>query len=54
MLEYLPWSNQERVTCLGTYKNGQFSILDIELDGEYNSCAYRDSPDRKNCLISLP
>lgn len=55
MLEYLPWSNQERAACLEAYKNGQFSILDIELGGECNyNCVYCDSPDRKkDCLISL-
>lgn len=56
MLEYLPWSNKERAACLEAYKNGQLSILDIELGGECNyNCVYCDSPDRKkDCLISLP
>ncbi len=56
MLEYLPWSMQERATCLEAYKNGQLSIIDIELGGECNyNCVYCDSPDRKkDCSIFLP
>lgn len=55
MIEYLPWSKKERAACLEIYKNGQFSILDIELGGECNyNCVYCDSPDRnKDCLISI-
>lgn len=48
MLEYFPWSKQERSKCLELYKNGKLSILDIELGGECNyNCVYCDSPDRK-------
>lgn len=55
MLEYLPWSKQEQKKSLELYRNGQFSILDIELGGECNyNCVYCDSPDRnKFPLISL-
>lgn len=55
MLEYLPWSKQEQEKSLELYRNGQFSILDIELGGECNyNCVYCDSPDRNRYpLISL-
>lgn len=55
MLEYLPWSASVLAECLAAYKNGKFSVLDIELGGECNfTCIYCDSPDRKReCKISV-
>lgn len=47
MYEYLPWSKNELGRCLREYKNGIFSILDIELSGACNfHCIYCDSPER--------
>ena len=55
MLEYLPWSKEVLKSSLSTYRDGNFSILDIELGGACNfSCIYCDSPDRTiECKISL-
>ena len=55
MLEYLPWSKATNENCLNKYKNGLFSVVDIELGGECNyNCVYCDSPDRnKLCTFSI-
>ena len=47
MLEYLPWSKNVFESCCAEYRNGHFSVLDIELGGMCNlRCIYCDSPDR--------
>lgn len=47
MYEYLPWSKKELINTINAYKDGQLSILDIELSGRCNfHCKYCDSPDR--------
>ena len=47
MIEYLPWSKKLLDESISSYKNGIFSILDLELGGGCNlNCIYCDSPDR--------
>lgn len=47
MIEYLPWSQKTFIEAVEKYKQGKFSILDIELGGMCNlKCVYCDSPDR--------
>ncbi len=47
MKEFLPWSNLVYQNALNKYINGQFSVLDIQLNGKCNfNCIYCDSPDR--------
>lgn len=54
MIEYLPWSNKTLNIANYKYKNGHFSILDIELGGMCNlNCIYCDSPDRNKIFSSL-
>ena len=55
MLEYKPWSKKELIETINLYKNGQLSILDIELSGKCNfRCVYCDSPDRhKDFCVDL-
>ena len=55
MKEYLPWSEETLNTAIEKYRNGRFSILDIQLSGECNgNCTYCDSPDRnKMCTINF-
>ena len=54
MLEYLPWSLKSIDESIKSYKEGRFSILDVELGGQCNyHCIYCDSPNReKKCLVS--
>lgn len=48
MIEYLPWSKTVFDDSLKLYKNGIFSIVDLEIGGHCNlSCIYCDSPERK-------
>lgn len=47
MKEFLPWSTKVYQNAIKNYINGQFSILDIQLNGKCNyNCIYCDSPDR--------
>lgn len=52
MLQYLPWSQHVLDACLEAYKQGNFTILDLELGGSCNlHCLYCDSPNRKTKAI---
>ena len=55
MKEYLPWSSEALNIAKEKYKNGEMSILDIQLGGRCNNhCQYCDSPDRnKECSIDF-
>lgn len=45
--EFFPWSTKVYQNSIKNYLNGQFSILDIQLNGKCNyNCIYCDSPDR--------
>lgn len=47
MYEYLPWSQKVLDDAIVSYKEGTFTILDLELGGGCNlNCVYCDSPDR--------
>ena len=51
MREYLPWSKVTLRDCIRDYKEGRFTILDLELSGACNyTCKYCDSPDRNKCF----
>lgn len=52
MLEYLPWSEIVLEEAIRSYKNNDFSILDLELGGCCNlKCVYCDSPDRSKKFV---
>lgn len=54
MIEYLPWSKKVLDESISSYKNGLFSILDLELGGGCNlNCMYCDSPDRFKKFSSM-
>ena len=54
MIEYLPWSQKVLEESISFYKNGIFSILDLELGGGCNlNCIYCDSPDRSKKFTSM-
>lgn len=54
MFEYLPWSKKLLDESISSYKNGIFSILDLELGGGCNlNCIYCDSPDRSRKFSSM-
>lgn len=54
MIEYLPWSKKLLDESISSYKNGIFSILDLELGGGCNlNCIYCDSPDRSKKFTSM-
>lgn len=47
MKEFLPWSIKVYEQAKNKYINGQFTILDIQLNGKCNfNCVYCDSPNR--------
>lgn len=55
MIEYFPWSKAVHDECIRSYKNGLFSVLDVELGGQCNyQCIYCDSPDHdKRCSVKI-
>ena len=45
--EFYPWSSAIYANAVKSYKDGRFSILDVQLSGKCNyGCIYCDSPDR--------
>jgi pyruvate-formate lyase-activating enzyme len=47
MLEYRPWSRAVMQRTLAAYREGRFTVFDLELSGACNlDCAYCDSPQR--------
>jgi len=55
MLHYRPWCQKELEESLDKYRDGVFTVLDVELGGTCNmACIYCDTPERQaNALINL-
>ncbi|MFC2108367.1 radical SAM protein [Candidatus Bipolaricaulota bacterium] len=52
MKEYIPWSEKTLEESFARYREGKFSILDLELSGDCSlACKYCDSPQRDREIL---